>query len=118
QKVPLETEVIAAFSEMTAIKAEIMLPVLEYILGEPEPSGAPESHLIPEFQRAVVRAIPGVAQSAMREIAERHGPASEGTRSRPLTGVLWRTGAMPVGYPNEYDPTTRTLPAVDPSQEG
>lgn len=129
-KVPLEQEIVTSFSEMTAIKSKIILPALEYILGQPENQGGdPETHWVPQFQRAVVQAIPLVAQYTMAEVASRHAPAvrsssagsTSGTtrpRNAPLGAALWRWMVIPVGIAYEDDPYMRTLPAVDPTSTG
>jgi hypothetical protein len=144
-KVPLEQELVTTFGNLTALKSQMTLPVLEYILGQPEqppagpgggqqggggqqsggqqgtgnPGGAAATHLVPEFQRAVVRAVPQVAQYTMTEIARRHAPAEfEGPRQTPISAVFWRTRVLPVGYPDENDPMQRTVPALDPANEG
>jgi hypothetical protein len=134
-KVPLEQDMVRTFSAMTTVKSQLTLPVLEYILGQNELNSgaggnASATHLIPEFQRAVVQTLPTVARYTASEVAGRHGPAqriaggaqggggTQSTRSRPLDGVLWRTRVEPVGSYSEVDPWTRTVPAVDPSNEG
>ena len=138
-KVPRERALVDTFGELTAAKAELTLPVFEYILGQPEVPDPPrpgagsgsgggtgggssaspaQSHLIPEFQRAVVQAVPLAAQLAMAEVARRHGPSEGATRTSPLSAVLWRARVLPVGDSLESDPRQRTLPAVDPSNEG
>lgn len=151
-KVPKEQDAVTAFGEMTAAASEFALPVFEHILGPP--SQAPPSeddtgvnppapnadesgngdgsdqfaggggHLIPEFQRAMVRMIPEMAQQVTHEIARRHGmPRGEETGSQSYLsqnsrgdqlGVLWRTTVETVGYSNEDDPLRRTLPVIDP----
>lgn len=109
---PDEQEVVRTYGEMgAAISAEV-LPVLEYVLLE---------RLIPEFQRSVVRTMPLVAQVTANDLANRHSIHRNPQQNRrelrargPQVGVLWRTRVMPVGYPDEVDPQTRTLPAIDP----
>lgn len=113
QKVPLEQELVRSYSEMAEAISPLVLPVLEYIL---------QQKLIPKFQRALVRNLPGVAQSATAEVARRYGQNGSGqngsgqqqTQGTPLTAILWRAYVLPVGYPNENDPNQRTLPAIDP----
>ncbi|HVW01118.1 MAG TPA: pilus assembly protein TadG-related protein [Planctomycetaceae bacterium] len=146
-KVPMEQELVTAFGELTAAKSKVVLPVLEYLLGQPEAPPLPpangngqqqgggngqqgngngqgqqsaaQTHIIPQFQRAVVQTIPNIAQLATQEIAKRHGPAQQtGPRTQALAAALWRTRGLPVGYPSETDPHQRTLPAIDPSNEG
>ncbi|MSR59656.1 MAG: hypothetical protein EXS05_18775 [Planctomycetaceae bacterium] len=101
-KVPLEQELVRSYSDMSAATSKLVLPVFEYVLSE---------RLIPEFQRAVVQTLPHVAQQATNEVARRHGLKPP---QRKQVGVLWRTRAEAVGYPDERDPVTRTLPAIDP----
>lgn len=111
-KVERERALVREFSLMTEAKADLLLPALESILGKPEredPEG--QSHLIPQFQRAVVANIPGAAQAAMQEIAERNGPSS-------LQGVFWRTRVAAVGTESEEDYRQRTVPLVDPMYSG
>lgn len=141
-KVPLEQTMVNTFSAMTTIKSQLTLPVLEFILGQNEQSSGQAgagaaTHLIPEFQRAVVQTLPTVAKHTASEIAGRHGPAQQqggggpqgggqqagggqqpSTRNRPMDGVLWRTRVEPVGSYSEVDPFSRTVPALDPSNEG
>lgn len=102
-KVPLEREAVRSYGEMSALTAQFVLPVFEYVLQE---------RLIPEFQRSVVRTLPNVSQQATTEVARRHGIRQP---KRPQVGILWRTMGQPVGFPDEMDPNIRTLPAVDPS---
>ncbi len=112
-KVPLEQDLVRTYSEMAQAISPIVLPVLEYVLQE---------RLIPRFQRALVRNLPGVAQNASSEVARRYGAPGNGqqqspqqTQGVPMTALLWRTSVLPVGYPDENDPLLRTLPAVDPA---
>lgn len=101
QKVPLERELVRAFSDWAAAGSELILPTLEFILAE---------ELIPEYQRAVVLAFPDIAQQATLEIARRNGRPQN--HRGELLAVLWRTSGVPVGGSNElFD---RSLPVVDP----
>ena len=111
QKVPLEQEAVTTYGDMMQALSPLLLPVLEGILQE---------QLIPQFQRALVQTLPGVAQEGAAEIARRYGDmAGQAADPRgPLTSILWRTRALPVGYPDESDPMERTLPAVDPDPSG
>lgn len=136
QRIQQEQELVTAFSEMTAAKSQMCLPVLEYILGMPESlNGQPfdgggggsggqdaaRTHLIPEFQRAVVLAIPEVVQLAMQEVTEQHlgGRATSGPQAgRGPMSALWRSRVIRVGDRYEQDPLERTLPALDPTREG
>jgi len=101
QKVPQEQELVRTFSEWAAASSEQILPVLEEIL---------QQQMIPEFQRAVVVAYPGIAQRAAMEVARRNGQPDRGRGN--MLGVLWRTSAMPVA--GEFECVDRTLPVVDP----
>ncbi|MCY2993266.1 MAG: Tad domain-containing protein [Planctomycetota bacterium] len=101
EHVPQEREVVRTFSEWSAAASELMLPVFEQLLAEQQ---------IPEFQRALVRTTPALAQAATEEIARRHGAAWP--RPTVLHGVLWRTHGDAVGGPSEGE--LRTLPVVDP----
>jgi hypothetical protein len=103
-KIPLEQELVRSFSEWGAAASEQILPEMEAILGQ---------ELIPEFQRAVVRVYPDVAQMAAAEIARHNGDPAHGRGT--MAGVLWRSDAMPVGGPSEA--AMRTLPVVDPELE-
>ena len=113
-KVPKERGLVGAFGNLSEAAATYALPVFESILRD---------GLISSFQRNLVRTVPGLAQQATREIAYRHGlTRSELEQLQPggiggedvgeQTGLLWRM--TPVGVPNDDDPLTRTLPAVDP----
>lgn len=105
QKIPLETEMVRAFSEWSAASSMFILPTLEEILA---------AELIPQYQRAVVMTMPQVAQTATREIARQHGLLDGGRGD--LQATLWRTTQQAVGF-NDEGPgawMTRTLPAVDP----
>jgi hypothetical protein len=100
-RVVLEQDLVRTYSEWAEAASELILPVLEQIL---------EEEMIPEFQRAAVRAYPDIAQAAAREAAQRNGEPSHG-RGR-LRSVLWRTNVQTVGGAAEaFD---RTLDVVDP----
>jgi hypothetical protein len=130
-KVPLERDVVATFSEMSARHAELTQPVLEYVLnpdgggsvgggGFGSQVGSPEGGLIPRFQRVVVRTTPRMANLTVNEIAQRYGRPGERLRRTPtqLQGRMWRTDAVAFIDTDESDPLTRTLPAIDPSPTG
>lgn len=124
-KIQIEREIVQAFGDMTAVKARLLLPPLQTILGIPEVPGAVPSaqdqqqiamsHLIPVFQRAVVLAIPTAASEISREIAKRNTP---GRVAQSTQCVLWTTRTMPVLGFNQRDPYQRFLPGLDPSNEG
>jgi hypothetical protein len=112
-KVPLEREAVRTFGELGVAVAAEVLPPLEYSLRE---------RLIPEYQRALIQTMPLVAQSVANDVSVRHGRHPDSRQDRSETrlrglqvGVLWRTSVQPAGYPDERDPSYRTLPAVDPS---
>lgn len=111
QKVPLEQKLVDRFSAMMSSLSGILLPILENIL---------QQKLIPEFQRALVRTLPMVAQNSAGEIVRRHTRASSAQDAQrgPAMCVLWRMSVNPVGYPDENNPMTRTIPAVDPDPSG
>ncbi len=101
-RVRLEQELVAAYSEWAAAASARILPVLEAILSR---------ELIPEFQRAVVRVYPDMAQVAAAEVALRNGRPEFGRG--PMAGVLWRTMGTVVGGQDEW--TAPTFPVVDPN---
>ncbi len=113
-KVPKERGLISAFGNLSEAAAAYALPVFESILRDGQ---------IPIFQRNLVRSIPDLAQRATAEIAHRHALTRfeldqlqqgffGGEAVGKQTGMLWRM--TPVGVPNDDDPLTRMLPAVDP----
>lgn len=114
-KTPLEQELVRAYSQWGAAASQQILPLLEYILGQ---EGAPQSQLIPEFQRAVVQAYPDIAQLAAMEVAQRNGRPEYGRGT--MLGALWRGSpdpleALPVGGAGEMG--LPSLPVVDPVAE-
>lgn len=130
-KADKEQELVTAWSEMAHSAAEFALPVFEFILGTPEDEQSNiDDHLIPNFQRDLLLSIPTLAQEVTNEVALRHGmpssrvlnagpavrnnPQSAANNRGPQWGMLWRTSVLPVGLADETDPTTRTLPIVDP----
>ena len=119
-KVPLERDVVSAFGEMTAAHSDMTLPVLEYILRGDSPDAQtpdPTGGFLPQFQRAVVRATPGMAALAADEVAGRYaGTTADG--SSQLRSVLWRADAIALVQADEEFPEERTLPLVDPSPNG
>ena len=104
-KIPLESEMVRAFSEWSAASSSLILPTLEMILAQ---------ELIPTYQRAVVQTMPEVAQMATFEVARQHGLLDGGRGD--LAAMLWRTTLQPVGFTNDASGawSTRTLPVVDP----
>jgi hypothetical protein len=124
-RIQQERRLVQAFGDMTAVKSRLMLPVFEFILGVPEAlNGQPvdfggepaRTHLIPEFQRAVVRVVPQIAHLITLDVTRRH--LGQGTPARPVTAALWRSRVQRVGSQSEQDPLERTLPCIDPSPEG
>ncbi len=130
-KTPLEQELVTAWSELAATAAEFALPVFVHILGTPQNiDPMAQDHLIPNFQRDVLRTIPNLAQEVTYEIALRHGlphrqmrqvtgqvrdnPTQAANGRGPQIGVLWRSSVLPVGLADEENPMTRTLPIIDP----
>lgn len=102
-KVPLEREVVRTYTEWVHAASESFLPVMESIL---------EQRAIPQFQRALVLATPRMAQTAVNEVAYRHGQSWP--KPVKLQAVLWRTVGQPVGGSLESE--RPTLPVVDPVQ--
>jgi hypothetical protein len=104
QKVPMEQQMVTAYSAWAKAVSGQVLPVMENILAQ---------ELIPKYQRAVMVSFPDIAQSAARETAARNGEPEH--RRGPMFGVLWRTDGQPVGGDAEatYAPDERTLPVVD-----
>ncbi len=106
RKTPLERQLVQTYSDWAAAASERILPLMEEILRQ---------EMIPEYQRAVVRTFPELAQMAAAEAARRDGNPSRGRGL--LLGVLWRTGdgtfaPAPVGGAMEgFRPA---LPVVDP----
>lgn len=127
-KVAMERRLVKAFGEMTALKSRLLLPALESILGAPEDNnrtanadlgqpraGAAASHLIPEFQRAVVLAVPASAAAISQEITRRNASSR---KQAPPQCVLWNSHTVPVQSFNQTDPYQRLIPGLDPSFEG
>lgn len=85
-KTPLEQDLITAFSEQNATVSESLLPVMEQIL---------DFEMIPEFQRALVIALPQLSVAAADEIASRHGPADRGlSGSDAMRARMWQTSGF------------------------
>ncbi len=121
-KIQMEREMVKAFGDMTAVKARLLLPPLQMILGINELPGTVQdqqqiaaSHLIPVFQRAVVLAVPNAATEVTQEIAKRNTP---GGNSQTTQCVLWNTRTVPVINYDQRDPYQRLLPGLDPTNEG
>ncbi len=97
KKVPLEQELVRTFSEWAAALADGdpddpddgALPLMEMILRQ---------HLITSYQRAVVAAIPEMAQNATMAVAALNGKPD--FRRGPMFGVLWQAST---GKPIESD---------------
>lgn len=100
QKIPLEQQVVDAFSAWAEAVSTQMLPVMQGIL---------DQELIPEYQRAVLKYWPDVAQATAVAVAQRHsvpelrrGLMRAELRWADMTGVVG--GETPI----------RTLPVADP----
>ncbi len=90
RKVLKEQMMVEVFGQHNAAISEQLLPVMEQILDE---------EMIPEFQRALVDATPGLANQAAYEIATRHGPSSRGlNRGTEMAGLMWRTDGQPFEF--------------------
>jgi hypothetical protein len=100
-KVPHEQELVRTYSEWAAAASEKLLPLLEEIL---------QQRMIPEYQRALVTAIPDVAQRAPLEVARRNGNPQ--FARGPMLAVLWKTSGTPVSGGGGM--SDRVLPVVDP----
>jgi hypothetical protein len=131
-KIQMEREMVKAFGEMTAVKAKFLLPPLETILGlqeEPSPSGngnyateanaqsPSQSHLIPQFQRAVVQATAIAANLVTQEVMKRHLPTRTAQTGTPVC-ILYTSDSVPWQDLDPSDPYERIVPAIDPSFEG
>ncbi len=109
RKTPLEQQLVQTYSDWAAAASERILPLFEEILA---------AEMIPEYQRAVVRAFPDIAQMAAAEVARRDGDPNRGRGL--MFGVLWRTSdpdAVPLPVGGEAEPLGPTLPVVDPGFE-
>lgn len=85
-KTPLEQDLITAFAEQNAMVSESLLPVMEQIL---------DFEMIPEFQRALVIALPQLSVTAADEIASRFGPGNRGLDgSEPMRARMWRASGV------------------------
>ena len=101
QKVPLEQNMVSTYSDWAGNVSSQVLPMMEQILSD---------ELIPKYQRAVVEAIPDIAQVAAMDSASRNGQPDRAQGK--MLGALWRTNGQPVGVAE--DSTNRTFPVVDP----
>lgn len=118
-KADVEQKMVDAFSDLTHEHSRRCLPLFEYILAGPNGPGDPLGGFIPRFQRAVVRTTPILAETAADEIVQRYGASTQNIHAnQPLRTLLWRSNALVMGYTDESDPTTRTMPALDPSPLG
>lgn len=85
-KTLLEQDLITAFAKQNSMVSESLLPVMEQIL---------DYEMIPEFQRALVIALPQLSVTAADEIASRHGPTNRGLAgSEPMRARMWRTSGV------------------------
>ena len=122
-KVPIEQKMVDEFGEMTFHQARITLPLFEYILAGPTATsyeGRTDTSLggfIPRFQRAVLQSVPYMSSVASDEISIRYGTRVQSQhRNQKLRGLLWSTNVAVVGWLDESNPVSRTLPAIDPSR--
>ena len=122
-KVPVEREMVRNFGEMTFHQARITLPLFEYILAGPTATtyeGRTDESLggfIPRFQRAVLQSVPHMSSVASDEISIRYGTRVQSQhRNQQLRGLLWATNVSVVGWLDESNPVSRTLPVIDPSR--
>ncbi len=124
QMVPKQRELIDTFSHWAESFSESALDTLETIL---------DDELIPQYQRALVAAIPTMAQEAAREVAQRHGLQSGKTDpNRDAMGAtVWVANrqtspfepqetisefALRQDNSSQPDGAPAGLPVVDPSQ--
>ena len=124
-KVPIEQAMVTNFTEMAAHQSRITLPLFEYVLIGPDGNPqqplppVPDGGFIPKFQRAVVQNTPYLSYTAADELAQGYGKSTESLhRGQSLRALFWRSNALVAGLTSEADPTTRTIPAVDPSPYG
>ena len=101
QKVPLEQQLVANYSNWAAAESQAILPVLEDILAQ---------EMIPKYQQAVVQSFPEIAQATVIEVAKRSGEPDFG-RGRML-GAFWQTNSELVS--GTADVVGSILPVVDP----
>ena len=92
EKVPLEQEVVTAFSEMTAIKSQVMLPALEYILGQPESMGGDPGNAF-DSPIPAGRGADGAARRPGDDAGDRRPPRTAGPGS-PIAGAGGRVLAV------------------------
>ncbi|WP_197453776.1 pilus assembly protein TadG-related protein [Caulifigura coniformis] len=129
------TALLRALEDRGSQTARQLLPVMNVVLGTPEPVlPVTGDRLIPAYQRDVVALFPDLARQVTQEIALRHGlpqgrlpqgtlqaqgvsPAGFGPRG-PQSGVLWLSRGAAVGVADELDPAERTLPVIDPGSDG
>lgn len=119
-KIEMERQIVQTFGNMTAKKSQLLLPALEGILGQSalsrqDPRMAAYSHLIPMFQRQVVRSTAVVAHSLAQEVVKRH--LIKRSDERPIC-LLYTNSGVPGQRRDEDDPYERIVPALDPSFEG
>jgi hypothetical protein len=119
-KIEMEQNIVKAFGDMTAKKSQFLLPALEGILGQSalstqDPRMAAYSHLIPMFQRQVVRSTGVVAHSLSQDVMRRH--LIKRASVRPVC-LLYTNAGVPGQSRDENDPYERIVPALDPSFEG
>lgn len=126
-KIQMEREMVQTFGDMTQMKARLILPALETILGLPENPNSEGltadqqkmialTHLIPTFQRTVMLAIPAAATEVVNEIGRRNARGLDGRVAQTVVWTTWLTA--PVQTIDQRNPRLRMLPGLDPSYEG
>lgn len=122
-KIQMERELVKTFSDMTAVKARLLIPAFERILGVPEgysfsadqQQAVADSHLIPVFQRQVVQAISESSRQISAEVAKRNMP---GPLRRKTQCVIWSLQTNSQSLIDDANPIERLMPALDPANEG
>jgi hypothetical protein len=101
QKVPMEQQLVTEFSEWAAAQSQTILPLMETILAE---------KIIPNYQQAVVKAFPDIAQATVMNIAKRNGEPDFGRGT--MIGAFWSAdGQLVQGSATVAD---SIFPVVDP----
>lgn len=106
QQLPMQQQMVQAFSQWWQAVAQMLLPTWEQILSQ---------EMIPQFQRALVQATPQLCQLTANEVAQRHGLGSPERGN--MQAAMWRTNGNPIGGNEETSPLSRTLPVVDPEMD-
>ncbi len=107
QKVPLEQELVRAFSDWMAAASPRVRPVLEEIL---------RAETIPAYQRTVRLVYPDLARMAAEDVAERASDPAGGRGT--IVGCLWRGGSgEPVDSANPQWHELLVDPLLDPAPD-